>query len=111
MQRVRELPGSRRAALQSIRSSINLLGLRKDRYVLHRLQQSPVPLMIVWGEDDKILPVSHAQAVRQALPSSLVHILPECGHWPHMEKAEEFNDLLTRFLAGTPDSGGRSDGR
>ena len=111
MQRVRELPGSRRAALQSIRSSINLLGLRRDRYVLHRLQRSPVPLMIVWGEEDKVLPVSHAREVQQALPGCVVHIIPECGHWPHMEKAEEFNRLLTRFLGSALDAGSRAAGR
>jgi pimeloyl-ACP methyl ester carboxylesterase len=107
MLRVRTLPGAKHAALQAIRSSINLLGLRKQRYILQQLQQLPVPLMIVWGEQDKVLPVSHARSVQQALPDSLVHIMPQCGHWPHMERAEEFNDLLARFLGGSPNNGSR----
>ena len=98
MQRVRNLPGSRHAAIQSIRSSINLLGLRKQRYILDRLKHLPAPLMIVWGREDTIIPVSHANLVSQELPQSVVHILSECGHWPHMEKSEEFNAHLLRFL-------------
>jgi 4,5:9,10-diseco-3-hydroxy-5,9,17-trioxoandrosta-1(10),2-diene-4-oate hydrolase len=107
LQRARTLPGSRRVALQSIRSSVNLLGLRKQRYILPQLKRLSIPLMIVWGEEDKIIPVSHARSVQQTLPDSLVHIIPQCGHWPHMEKAEEFNSLLAQFLDGALDKGGR----
>ena len=100
MHRVRALPGTRRAGLRAIRSSVNLLGLRQHRYILPRLKQLPVPLLTVWGREDNIIPVSHARLVRQELPHSVVHIMPQCGHWPHMEKAEQFNDLLIRFLRG-----------
>ena len=103
MYRVRALPGSRRAALKSIRSSINFRGLRKRHFILSRLQQCSVPMMTVWGEEDIILPVSHAAAVQEALPHPVVHTIPECGHWPHMEKADEFNDLLASFLQGSLD--------
>lgn len=102
MQRVRNLPGSRFAALRAIRSSINLLGLRKQRHILHRLKRLPAPLMIVWGQEDVIIPVSHAASVMEELPQSVVHIISECGHWPHMEKSEEFNGHLLRFLVGSP---------
>ena len=105
MYRVRTLPGARRAALGAIRSSINFMGLRKHRYILSRLKQLPVPLMTVWGREDNIIPVSHARLVQQELPDSVVHIMPWCGHWPHMEKAAEFNDLLVRFLRGGLDNG------
>ncbi len=100
MYRVRALPGARRAGLRAIRSSINFRGLRQHRYILPRLKQLPVPLLTVWGREDNIIPVSHARLVRQELPHSVVRIMPQCGHWPHMEKAEQFNDLLIRFLRG-----------
>lgn len=103
MRRVRSFPGARQAALRSLRSSVNYRGLKEHLYILHRLHELMVPLLTVWGENDLIIPVSHARSVRHALPQSLVHTIPQCGHWPHMEKAEEFNSLLNQFLAGALD--------
>ena len=100
LRRVRTLPGARRAVLQAIRSSVNCLGLRSQHYILDRLKDSPVPLMTVWGEEDIIIPVSNADLVRRELPNSVVRTFPQCGHWPHMEQADAFNDLLIRFLKG-----------
>jgi pimeloyl-ACP methyl ester carboxylesterase len=101
MDRVRNLPGSRHAAIQSIRSSVNLLGQRRKSYILDRLRDLKPPLLTIWGEEDAILPVSQAAAVRRALPRSVTRVIPECGHWPHMEKAEQFNELLVQFLDGS----------
>lgn len=98
MRRINDLPGARRAALKSIRSSINIFGQRRERLILTRLKEIDVPLMTVWGQQDRIIPVSHADAVRERLPESLVHTIPDCGHWPQMEQAESFNNLLIRFL-------------
>jgi 4,5:9,10-diseco-3-hydroxy-5,9,17-trioxoandrosta-1(10),2-diene-4-oate hydrolase len=106
MLRVRSLPGARRATLQALRSSVNLFGQHRRRYILPQLAQLPVPVLTVWGEADPILPVRHAEAVRQALPQSVVHTMPRCGHWPHMERAEEFNALLVSFLRGGLDASG-----
>ena len=103
LDRVRSLPGSQRALLRSIRSSINYAGLREQRFILDRLTQLEMPVLTIWGENDLILPVEHASSVRNALPSSLVKTIPECGHWPQMEKAAEFNQLLTLFLEGALD--------
>ena len=98
MQRTNDLPGARRAALRGIRSSINLFGQKRERLILTSLKDLKAPLMTIWGEQDRIIPVSHADAVRERLPDSLVHTIPDCGHWPQMEQAESFNDLLIRFL-------------
>jgi 4,5:9,10-diseco-3-hydroxy-5,9,17-trioxoandrosta-1(10),2-diene-4-oate hydrolase len=103
MHRVRSLPGVRRAGIQAIRSSINPLGLRKQHYILPQLRQLDAPLLTVWGEDDPVLPVSHAHTLRETIPQSQVRILPQCGHWPHLEKAEEFNPMLVQFLRGEMD--------
>ena len=98
MDRLKLLPGARTAMLRSIRSSINLWGLRKQGFILDRLKASEVPLMTVWGAEDRIIPVAHAEEVRRELPDSLIHIIPECGHWPQMEQPGLFNTMLTDFL-------------
>ncbi len=100
MERVKLLPGARAAMLRSIRSCINLWGLRERWFMLERLKNSEVPLMTVWGAEDIIIPVSHADAVRRELPNSVVRVIPECGHWPQMEKPGQFNPMLTSFLGG-----------
>lgn len=103
LRRVQALPGSRQAALRSIRSGVNLGGLRKERLILDRLPWLEAPVLTVWGENDRVLPVEHASAVRAVLPSSRVVIYPECGHWPQMERAAEFNRLVIRFVQGELD--------
>jgi pyruvate dehydrogenase E2 component (dihydrolipoamide acetyltransferase) len=54
-----------------------------------------MPVQIVWGRDDRIIPVAHAEALAG---KTQVHILDEVGHIPQMEKAGEVNRLITRFV-------------
>jgi pimeloyl-ACP methyl ester carboxylesterase len=102
MERVKLLPGARAAMLRSVRTSVNIWGLRKQGFILERLKDSEVPMMTVWGAEDIIIPVSHADDVRRELPESVVQVIPECGHWPQMEKPGQFNPMLTSFLSGGP---------
>ena len=99
MLRVRCLPHAPRVMLESVRSGVNLLGLRRQHNILHRLRDVPAPLLAVWGEEDLVIPPVKAEDVRRALPRSSIHVLSECGHWPHMEKPDEFNRILTGFLS------------
>lgn len=55
-----------------------------------------MPVQLIWGREDRIIPVAHAEALRSRLP---VHILDAAGHLPHMEKAAEVGRLLRAFLA------------
>ncbi len=103
LDRVQSMPGATRAALRSIRSSINYRGMMDRRLVIDRLGSLTAPLLTVWGENDQLIPVSHVQAVRQVVPHGLVRTFPECGHWPQMEKAAEFNPLIIEFLEGSLD--------
>jgi pyruvate dehydrogenase E2 component (dihydrolipoamide acetyltransferase) len=57
--------------------------------------QLKIPVQIIWGRDDRIIPVAHADALAAKLP---VHIIEEVGHLPHMEKAGEVNRLLKRLI-------------
>jgi pyruvate dehydrogenase E2 component (dihydrolipoamide acetyltransferase) len=55
-----------------------------------------LPVQIIWGREDRIIPVAHAEALATArLP---VHIIEQAGHLPHMEKAGEVNRLIGRFV-------------
>jgi pyruvate dehydrogenase E2 component (dihydrolipoamide acetyltransferase) len=54
-----------------------------------------MPVQIIWGREDRIIPASHAEALATRLP---VHIVEQSGHLPHMEKASEVNRLIKRFI-------------
>jgi pimeloyl-ACP methyl ester carboxylesterase len=54
--------------------------------------------LIVWGRDDRMVPIDHALALLWRIPKSRLHIYSECGHWVQYEKADEFNRLVLDFL-------------
>jgi pyruvate dehydrogenase E2 component (dihydrolipoamide acetyltransferase) len=56
-----------------------------------------IPVQIVWGRDDRIVPAAQGEALAGRLP---VHLLDGAGHLPHMEKSAEVNRLIARFIAG-----------
>jgi 4,5:9,10-diseco-3-hydroxy-5,9,17-trioxoandrosta-1(10),2-diene-4-oate hydrolase len=99
MVRVRCLPHGPQVMLQSVRSGVNLLGLRPEHHILNRLGELQARLLAVWGEEDSVIPPIREEDVLRVAPESTVRVLPECGHWPHMEKPEEFNGILTEFLS------------
>jgi pyruvate dehydrogenase E2 component (dihydrolipoamide acetyltransferase) len=55
-----------------------------------------IPVQIIWGRDDHIIPATHAEAFAGKLP---VHILDDVGHLPQMEKAGDVNRLIADFVA------------
>jgi pimeloyl-ACP methyl ester carboxylesterase len=61
---------------------------------LHRID---VPVKIIWGEEDRILPVGFVDAYRKLMPRADVTVIQNAGHLPHIEKAEEFCELVRRF--------------
>ena len=69
------------------RQSLNLTG---------RLMTLSLPVQLIWGREDRVIPAAHAEASAARLP---VHILDAAGHLPHMEKAGEVNRLIGQLIA------------
>ena len=61
---------------------------------LHRID---VPVKIIWGKEDRILPAAFADHYRKLFPKADIEIVPDCGHLPHVERAERFCDSVVRF--------------
>ena len=99
----RNNPDAKRAELESIRSGINVLGLKKEMMVLTGLSGLGRPIMVIWGGEDRIFPVSHAQRALKALTVGPMHVIPDAGHWPMLEKSREFNRLAASFIKGIED--------
>lgn len=94
---------TRMAVVKAIRAGMNVFGTKRKALLIDRLQELRVPLLIVWGEKDRVLPVRHAIDAARRLPNAIVHIMQGCGHWPHMENSSEFNEVLLRFLRSPQD--------
>jgi len=60
---------------------------------LHRID---VPVKIVWGREDRILPVKFSEELKRLMPKAQVFILEDVGHLPHAEKADEFVAIVCR---------------
>ena len=58
---------------------------------LHRID---VPVKIVRGREDRILPVGFVDEYRKLLPRARIHVLESVGHLPHAEKADQFVDIV-----------------
>ena len=100
------IQGSRRSLLSGLRSLgvFGRLHPQVKRAFGDRLQELRVPVLLVWGEEDRILPARHGRQAHERIPDSELHILPGCGHLVQLECAAQFNALLLGFL-------GRADGR
>jgi pimeloyl-ACP methyl ester carboxylesterase len=67
----------------------------------HRLPDIRQPTLIVWGENDSIIPVKDAQEFQRLIPDSRKVVMEETGHVPMAERAPTFNELMMEFLAET----------
>jgi pimeloyl-ACP methyl ester carboxylesterase len=64
---------------------------------LHRIK---LPALVVWGEDDKIMPAAYAPLWRERLPQARLIMLEKCGHLPHVEHAERVAREVSSFIEG-----------
>lgn len=101
LSRSRSSPGAKDAVVKVIRNTVNVMGVRQDYVLADELQSLGLPLLVIWGREDRILPVSHAYRASEEAPTASVHVFDHCGHWPQMEKANAFNCLVSDFLSGS----------
>jgi pimeloyl-ACP methyl ester carboxylesterase len=92
--------GSRQAFLQTLRSVIDVHGQRvsaRDRLYL----LGDMPTLIVWGERDRTIPISHGLEAERAIPNCRFETLPKAAHFPNLEDPEGLAAVLRDFLATT----------
>jgi pimeloyl-ACP methyl ester carboxylesterase len=93
-------PDRRAAFLATLRAVVGTGGQRVhagDRLYL----AEGVPVLIIWGERDPMIPVHHAQEAHQAISGSRLEIFDGVGHLPQLEAPGRFVAVLERFLAET----------
>ena len=60
-----------------------------------------IPVQIIWGEEDLVIPVSHAQTAHAAMPGSRLEIFEKSGHVPHHDHPDRFVEVVERFIDST----------
>lgn len=60
-----------------------------------------MPVLLVWGAHDAIIPVRHAELAHEAIPGSRLEIFPDAGHFPHHTDPDRFVETLADFVQST----------
>ncbi|MEW6731622.1 MAG: alpha/beta fold hydrolase, partial [Acidobacteriota bacterium] len=66
--------------------------------LVRRLRRVNVPTLIIWGEEDRLIPRAHGEAYRDAIANARLEIIASCGHVPIVERAEQTAQLIREFL-------------
>ncbi len=67
-----------------------------------RLGELEIPLLVIWGELDRVLPSTHAVAAATAVPTAWLEIMEGVGHVPQVEAAPTFAAIVNRWLLSIP---------
>jgi len=93
-------PQARQAFLRTLRSVVDYRGQAVS--ALNKLHLTAgLPTLLIWGDHDRIIPVSHAYAAHAALAGSRLEVLEGIGHFPHVEAPTTVAEMLEDFLAST----------
>ena len=93
--------GERRAAfLGTVRAVIGTGGQSVHAGDRLYLAQA-VPVLIIWGKRDSIIPVSHGESAHEAIPGSMLEIFDHVGHMPQIEAPARFVEVIGQFLEST----------
>ena len=93
-------PDTRQAFLHTLKAVVDHKGQRVSAWDKLYLA-SALPTLIVWGDKDPIIPVSHAYNTHDAIPGSRLEIFEGAGHYPHDEDPEHFAEVLLDFIHTT----------
>lgn len=63
-----------------------------------RLAKLDIPVLLVHGVQDRVIPVSRTWDILNTVPNADAHIFSQCGHWSQVERADEFNEVVGSYI-------------
>jgi pimeloyl-ACP methyl ester carboxylesterase len=91
---------------QSLRDVDDMLDIGHDMVrelmsagLLQRAAGLDVPTLVLWGRNDRLVPVSHGEALARVLLRGTLSVIEDCGHCPQVERPEMFLQAVAPFLA------------
>jgi pimeloyl-ACP methyl ester carboxylesterase len=91
---------ARSAFVHTLRAIVDPGGQRVDATDRLYLAEQ-LPLLIVWGERDPIIPVAHAHAAHELVRGSRLEVFADAGHFPHVDEPQRFIDVVQDFIETT----------
>ncbi|MCU1592090.1 MAG: alpha/beta hydrolase fold protein, partial [Frankiales bacterium] len=91
-------PSTRSAFIHTARSVLDVAGQRvdaRDRLYL----AADLPLLVVWGGKDAIIPLSHGVSLAERVPSARLEVFARSGHFPHLSEPQRLAAVLADFVA------------
>jgi pimeloyl-ACP methyl ester carboxylesterase len=93
-------PAARRAIHHVVSGVVDLNGqivTMRDRAYLTQA----MPMCVVWGAEDHVLPVRHAEVAAEIAPTATVEVIANAGHFPHKDHPQRFVKILDDFIRST----------
>ena len=94
----RQVSWTKNDLLNILRINVNLRGIRGDIDVTEELHLLRMPVLLIHGAQDKVLPLKYFKNASKSIPEAKTLIFEGCGHIPQIEKANEFNKSVIAFL-------------
>ena len=60
-----------------------------------------MPMCVIWGRDDRVIPVGHANNAARLAPKARVEVIPNAGHFPHKDHPQRFAKVVHEFIRST----------
>ena len=88
-------------AKECLIASAKQISIANEKKFLHLIGKINIPVLIIWGKEDRIIGVEDAYLFQKELLDAQLHIIPDCGHFPHEEMPLETARIIAGYL-GTP---------
>jgi pimeloyl-ACP methyl ester carboxylesterase len=84
-----------------------------DPKLRRRLRRVSIPVLVAWGESDRVFDLEYGRAYAQSFPDARFESIPEAGHLPQIEQSQRLLTLVRKFAmsTGATPVGGSSDKR
>jgi 4,5:9,10-diseco-3-hydroxy-5,9,17-trioxoandrosta-1(10),2-diene-4-oate hydrolase len=92
------MPKTKDALLNILRSNVDGKSIKPEAIMVSNLPLVRSSTLIIHGVQDRVIPVGHVQNACNLIPEAKFEVFDECGHCPHIEKADEFNQVALAFL-------------
>ena len=93
------LPDQQKALMAGNRAALAIYGgpAMADPGLLGRLPGITVPVLAIWGEADRMIPVEHGRAYAKVIPGAQFHVITEAGHLPQLETPDRLLAAIRAF--------------